>query len=305
MKRNQSLRICVVIPSFSPYCQIIPTLNSLLRAFSILENQEFTLLLSDSSPNVETVSCVTSWARNNGVDLLVERSDERRIVKAALNAAFNRREVNNFDVFIVTNDDVIFDIHAISILLQAFADEDVRAAVGVATLDDIFYSTKENRSLRWASAWQLKYMKNLADLKPKNSVRAEGSLWAARSEFVNVFRYTEKSGSIADDMELASFLISTEITTINASLAKVYKIPVKGFKEFANQTRRSQIGEKDALKNPDESRYILVHAVLRTILSNPFESFFYIAYRFLMLISLDKKYGVPGRDWNRSNSSFR
>lgn len=278
-----------------------PTLDSLTTSIREFTDLEWTFILVDSSPTLGPVEEVQKWASEINCTLVVEHLDLRAIMKVALNVAFQKPETLSSDIVIVTNDDVLFRHDTITNLVNHLINnEEISIAVGVATLDENYSKLKGRR----AGAWQLQFNKQLAHNLPNDSIRAEGSIWAARGDFISGFRYPIGSGSISDDVELATFVSTNGLSAANAKNAVVLKVPTKGFKEFSQQTRRFQKARSEAppLKIP---RRLIFLSIIEAFVSNPIGFISYVSYRLGMYLKLDFRLPKSDENWERQQSTSR
>jgi hypothetical protein len=256
--------------------------------------------LSESSPTDYAVVEAKLWADHVQCTLVVNHSPTQRILKEALNAAFAMPEVSDADIVIITNDDVVLDISSVGYLIDALqANPNAVFAVG-STLPDPSFRSGGRR----AGSWQLYVVNRLAKLLPITCARSEGALWATRGSFAKTFRWPIGSGSIADDVEIARYVVNHGLMALNVASATVYKIPPKGFKEFKGQTRRSQDSKVPELSN-QVPRILKLRAVLRVFLAHPLSGFTYIVYRLRIATPSQKHEDPTSETWSRQASTLR
>ena len=289
-----------VIPSYLQGASIIPTLESLNNAVSNWSSSGYTLVLSDSSTTEDVVSQAQTWAQNVNCTLIVDRSETRRPVMDALNAAFAKPEVGSADIVIVTNDDVLLDPESVTIIVEELQQKpNVVIAVGCTRVDPHFA-----KGARRASAWQMKMVGEIAKRLPSNAVRAEGSLWATTGAFAHSFRFPAERESIADDVELADYVIRNGLRALNLHQAVVYKIPASGVSEFSRQTRRYQNAAKNS-KSSKISRWMLIKVASQLWLRDPKGAFSYFGYRSALLLNSRYRKNSTEPNWERAQSTWR
>ncbi|MDA8265379.1 MAG: glycosyltransferase family A protein [Actinomycetota bacterium] len=222
--------IAIVLPAYGEGRGITPTLESLWHGMKALGISGAPVFLSDSSPDSATVDAATTWANTSGASLVIDHSDVRRSLKAALNVAL---AWCRSDLMLVTVADVIVPTDSLASLLGTLlADPRPAIAVGVAKPDPTA------RGLCYkAGAFQLRTVAREVDLRPPE-MRAEGALWGAWRSFYEELRFPEGVGSIADDVELAKAVAARGVRAVTSKGALVYKIPAGTLRDFCLQTRR-------------------------------------------------------------------
>ncbi len=294
-----NLSVTFVVSSYLPN-SLRPTLDSIEKSMRAWGASPYVVALSESSPTDYAVVEATQWAKDVQCTLVVNYSQTQRILKEALNAAFAVPEVSEADIVIITNDDVILDVSSVGYLIDALqANPTAVYAVGSNLPDPSFTSAG-----RRAGSWQLYVVNQLAKLLPATCVRSEGALWATRGDFAKTFRWPIGSGSIADDVEIARYVVRQGLLGLNVASATVYKIPPKGFKEFKGQTRRSQDSKVPELSN-QVPRILKLRAVLRVFLAHPLSGFSYVVYRLRIATPSPKHEDPTSETWSRQASTLR
>ena len=276
--------LAVVIPSYASGASILPTLNSLHKSVRAWSDESYTLVLSDSSPDHDICVQVRGWSAQVGCTLVIDHSDQRRIIKEALNVAFSKKEVATADIVIVTNDDVVVDVNCISEIVRALSENaDAVIAVG-CVLPDPLHATGR----RSAGAWQMELVTRIARYQGPNVFRSEGALWGTRGQFAGNYRHPIGSGNIADDVELRDFVKQSNLGALNVHQAVVYKIPASGFSEFALQTHRSQFSLKTSNKVA-VARATKLRAIAQGIIGSPRGASKYFAHQLCLLAGAGKR----------------
>ena len=292
--------LVVVIPTFAPGASILPTLTSLEASVGAWFNQTFTLVLSDSSPVDDITNEARSWAETANCVLVVDHSYSRRYVQEALNVAFSKKEVSGADLVLVTNDDVVFDVSCVSILMRTLCEEVSATMVVGCALPDPRYLSGGRR----AGAWQMKAAERIIRRWPATTARAEGSIWATRGTFAGSYRYPLGSGSISDDIELQNHVLRNGLICLSVAQAVVYKIPPRGFAEFSIQSRRnfaSSIAGEMVLP----SKWVKLKVGFICMLGDPLGAIHYLSYRTFMLLGAGKGSAPSGERWERASSTWR
>jgi hypothetical protein len=151
-------------------------------------------------------------------------------------------EAASADILIRMSADVTIDAHGLFHLLDSLtAPPRPQAAIGLAFPDPRVRGPRYR-----ASAWQLRCAARLATLRPRDAMRAEGSLYGMWRPLYTTFRHRTGAGSIHDDVELARYLVDHGIPTRTPVEALVYKIPAGTLKDFFMQTHRWFAAAEDA-----------------------------------------------------------
>lgn len=248
---------------------IADTLSSLWIGMVELGLQKCRILLSDSSSDLTTVKMAEQWANKVGAALTVDHSDSRRSLKSALNTILNACES---ELLVVAVGDVTIPAKSLERLVRILASPERPDVVIGATAPD---PTVQGLRYR-AGAWQLRVVGRLASLRTSDEVRAEGAFWGTRREFYQQFRYTERSGSISDDVQLQQAVLEGNHRGINAPEAIVYKVPPASMRDFALQARRYYfaIGSEGVDRSWSDLR-----ALLEETAHDPLGSVLYAVYR--------------------------
>ena len=229
--RLRGISVEIGIPSYNEGRSIVPTLKSLAASASECGIQPVRMILSDSSDSEETVVAAREWAAATGIELLVDRSSQRRSLKEALNVIF---QIATADILIEVNADVIVPAQSLSEMLYALTENPRPAlAVGLAAPDP---SSRAWR--RRASAWQMKVTGRLASWADDDAPRAEGAFWGAWRDLYSTYRYEPNTGSIADDIELVRHVVHNDLRIRNVPRALAFKVPAGTLADFHLQTQR-------------------------------------------------------------------
>jgi hypothetical protein len=224
--------ICIGIPSYNEGASIVPTLDSIereARACGLVRPQ---LILSDSSRRTETVDAVTAWAATRDLELVVDRSEERRIGKIARNVLFEHAQA---EIFVGVDADVVLPPGTLAHLVDdLLAVPGTMAVVGIAAPDPAFRCRG-----RRASWWQLAAAARASRWAPPEEMRAQTALWACRRAFYERFRFVPTSGK-TDDTELLR-RVQAERIPVRGSTATVLKVPPAGLADFFLQTERGWV----------------------------------------------------------------
>ncbi len=266
---REHVTITIVVPAYNEGAGITATLDSLSDGMEALGILETPIFLSDSSSDLATVRAAQEWADRTGASLVVEHSDQRRSLKAALNVALASCAS---DLVVVIVADVIVPVRSLAALLAALlAAPRPDVVVGVAWPDPTA------KGLRYAAGrFQLRAVAAEVCRRPP-AMRAEGALWGARREFYEGHRYLEGAGSVADDVELAKAVAARGARGTTAQDALVRKIPPGTLRDFCLQTRRSFYATSTA---PGSSRdWYAYRAFARTALADPVGAVLYASYR--------------------------
>ena len=261
--------IAVAIPSCGEGIGILPLLESLWDGMNVLGLEKAPIFLSDSSDDLTTVQAARSWSKTSGAKLVIDHSDVRRSLKAALNVAIRWATTS---VIVFVNADVVIPEFSLAALLVALLETpDTEVAVGVALPDP------RSRSFRrHAASFQLRAAARVMDLSPPG-IRSEGAFWGARRSFYKNYLFPEGSGSVADDVELVKAVTAGNHRGTTAPRAIVYKIPSGTVGDFCLQTRRSLASGKDIRKTGDWRRRLT--AFLQESIHDPVGATLYSLYR--------------------------
>ena len=295
-----AVNLVVLIPSYDVDGSLVPTLQSVHEAVNGYPWKSLTIVVSDSSTRNSVLSEARNWAERLRCRLVIDHVDNRRIKKAALNSAFELTEIQNADLVVICDDDVRLErfcvIELVSALLQ---NPEAVVAIGVARADPLLKSSK-----RGAGAWDLDVNAAIASRLPRTFIRTEGAILAMRGSFASTFRYPIGSGSICEDQALADFIFDRGLCALNVFEAVAFKVPPLGFKEFANQSRRT----REALKTPTTPRAGLpnrARSAIASTLKSPVGAFWYFAYFVGLVLGLGKPDGKIDEFWSRSKSAGR
>jgi hypothetical protein len=229
---SSDLSIEFAIPSYNSGRGILPTLRSLTTATAALGLGPPALVLSDYSESTETVDAAAQWAAETGAALRVDRSERRRGLKEASNAAF---DLARADVLITVDDDIVVTASALRELIAALTNEPrPQIAVGSAVPDPAY------RTLRYrASAWQMRVTHRTAMMLPLDEYRGHGAFCGMSRAFYASFRYPVGSGSPSNDVEMARHLQRRSVSVRNAWQAATLKVPAGSLHDFYTQTYRA------------------------------------------------------------------
>lgn len=266
---REHVTITIVVPAYNEGAGITATLDSLSDGMGALGILETPLFLSDSSSDLATARAAQEWADRTGASFVVEHSDQRHSLKAALNVALASCAS---DLVVVTVADVIVPVRSLAALLAALlAAPRPDVVVGVACPDPTA------TGLRYAAGrFQLRAVAAEIRFRPA-AMRAEGALWGAWRQFYEGHRYLEGAGSVADDVELAKAVAARGARGTTAQDALVHKIPPGTLRDFCLQTRRSFYAISTA---PGSSRdWCAYRAFIRTALADPVGPVLYVGYR--------------------------
>jgi cellulose synthase/poly-beta-1,6-N-acetylglucosamine synthase-like glycosyltransferase len=292
--------LVVVIPVYSLGASIRPTLNSIETSVRAWTRDSYSVFLSDSSVTDQSVQEATIWAEEVQCSLVVDHSDDRRIKKIALNKAFASSVVANADVVIVCDDDIIVERESISALIKALKEHpEAIAAVGVTRADP-----KYSRGLRAGGAWDLDVNSRIARRLPTVFVRSEGALWAATGSFCSSYQFPTDDGSVVEDQVLANYIVAHDLVSLNVPDAVAYKIPPRGFKDFANQSRRTRSALQSAI-TPRTPNSVRVRSVIAPTLRNPFGAILYGVFWSVLLFDSWRAVEKTNQYWTRSPSTAR
>ncbi|MHB1613709.1 MAG: glycosyltransferase family 2 protein [Actinomycetes bacterium] len=175
--------ITIAIPAYNEGSGIVATLESLWAGMRALGITKSPIFLSDSSSDLGTVEAAESWAQQAGCKLVVDHSDNRRSLKAALNVILR---FSRSDILIVTVADVVVPEESLTVLLATLLTSpypDVVVGVGKA-----HPLTKGLR--RRAGAFQIRAVERVVELSPP-AMRAEGAFWGAWRRFYGTYRFPE------------------------------------------------------------------------------------------------------------------
>jgi len=288
--------MAIAIPSCGEGIGILPLLESLWDGMKALGLEDAPVFLSDSSDDLTTVQAARSWSKTSGARLVVDHSDVRRSLKAALNVAIKWATTS---VVVFTNADVVIPASSLAALLVTLLETpENEVAVGVALPDPQSHSF-----CRRAASFQLRAAARVMALSPPG-MRSEGAFWAARRSFYKDFLFPEGSGSIADDVELAKAVNSGHHHGTTSPRAIVYKLPAGSMRDFCLQTRRSLISASE-IQKPGDSRRRLT-AFLEESVRDPTGAVLYSLYRiYCKLRSSRFDAGSNSETWEPSESTKR
>src|SRR5215211_5668140 len=122
MERFQQLSISIGIPSYNEGSGVVHTLQSVYESVSSLDLVGSTLILSDSSETTATVDAARSWARGKEVELVIDRSERRRVLKEARNVLMARA---SSDVLVQVDADVILPPASLFNLLRCLTERPI------------------------------------------------------------------------------------------------------------------------------------------------------------------------------------
>jgi len=261
--------ITIAIPAYGEGDGILPTLDSLWAAMSVLDLSDVPVFLSDSSMESATVDAATSWAQSVGAVLVVDHSDMRRSLKQALNVVIEQCYT---DLLLVLVSDIIVPEQSLGALLIALiGPPQPRVAVGVACPDPAV------EGLRYrAGAFQLRAVRRQVSLSPPD-MRAEGAFWGAWRSFYGDFRFPEGKGSVADDVELAKAVAAQGVDGVTVKEALVYKVPPGSLRDFCLQTRRSYFAV--SAKERRSRDLVAWRAFAEELARDPIGAALYVSYR--------------------------
>ncbi len=290
----------VVVPIYSLDASILPTLRSIESSVRAWSRDPYTVFLSDSSPSERQVQEATSWAQEVQCNLVVDRSSERRIKKIALNVAFASPEVARAQYVLVCDDDVIVESGSVGALITALNGcSDAITAVGVTRADPHYSS-----GLRAADAWALEVNSRIARHLPTHFVRSEGALWAASGTFCSSYRFPIGDGNPSEDQVLANYIVAHNLVSLNVPDAVAYKVPPRGFKDFANQSRRTKSALETAI-TPSPRIGVRVRSTIVPSLRNPLGAFLYGLYWSVLRFDSWRDLEGTSEYWDRSLSTAR
>jgi glycosyltransferase involved in cell wall biosynthesis len=228
------------IPSFGEGESILVTLDSLDRAAAACGIHGYELILSDSSPTTETVEVARRWAAGRVVQLVVDRSEARRISKVARNVIHERARAA---IMIQLAADVRIEPAGLQALLSDLVREPrPEVAIGIAAPEPAARGLD-----RRASAWQLRAAARASAWQPPDRPRAQTALWGAWRSFYSTYRFALGTGTGGDDVELQHHLVACGVATRSSRRAIAYKMPARGLLDFHLQTAR---GHASANRQP-------------------------------------------------------
>lgn len=272
---------------------MVHTLQSVYESLLSLNLAGSTLILSDSSETTATVDAARSWARGKEVELLIDRSQRRRVLKEARNVLMDRA---SSDVLVQVDADVILPPTSLFSLLRCLTEPPVPCvAVGVASADPRFRSLRHR-----AAAWQLKATQRYASWLPDDAVRAEGACWGAWRSFYAEYRFPVGSDALGDDITLARHLSAHGLPVRSCAKAVVYKIPAGTIRDFMLQTHRFYASRGKARRGLPEYRAGAIEAV-----KDPLGAALYLYARIWSARTQRRRPNRWGEEWEPSGSTKR
>lgn len=266
---DKNITITFGVSAYNEGNGIVSTLSSLWDGIQELGLNTSPIILSDSSSTPTTVQVAKEWARTTGAYLIVDHSDERRSLKAALNVILKSC---HSDFLVVSVGDVVIPASSLAELVDSLLSSiEPDVVVGVTKPDPSI------QGLRYkAGAWQLRVVARLAELVPCDEMRAEGAFWGARFKFFKGFRYGEGIGSLSDDVQLRQAVVAGNYKAANVPSAFVYKIPPGTIHDFCLQTRRSYFARGEQAYKRTKRDYL---ALSKEVVGDPVGFLFYTTYR--------------------------
>ena len=253
-QRLDSTSISFGIPSYNEGRGIRHTLDALGTAIDRLRIPGPKVILSDSSTTVETVQAAEEWARSSSIDLLIDRSVQRRTSKEARNVIMARA---TSDVLVQMDADVVVPVGSLYHMLSCLCEQPRSAVVIGSTTPDPHY-----RAMRYrASAWQLKAVRRYASWLPADAIRAEAAFWGAWRSFYSEFRFAPGEGAPVDDVDLAKHLHDNNIPTSNCWRATADKVPAGTLQDFYLQTQRGYAASGSHQRTLHELSTALIEAM--------------------------------------------
>lgn len=290
-------QICVAVPSYGDGNGVVPTLQCVHEALAALDLPRCAIFLSDSGPDATTVVAARAWADASGARLVIDRSEERRSKKQALNVAFDSVEGRAARVVVHVDADVTFSPASFAALVGCLLDGDRDAAIGLKLPDP-----SARRLSQRAGAWQLGVVARFAYGQPDDYLRAEGSFVALSRAFLEDFRYPIGEVAAIDDVALVSILRSQGRRAGNAWAAVDYAIPPGSVHDFGFQTYR----HLDVTEDNGRSAGQLTAAV-RAGLTDPVGAAAYVTFRVLARLRRDSivLHDKKTETWARAESTLR
>lgn len=293
---GDGLSVTVVVPAYGEGDGIVATLRSLREGMCLVGLDSAPMFLSDSSPDMTTADAAHQWAATVGCKLMLDHSDERRSLKAALNVALEHMST---DVIVVTVADVIVPPESFANLLATVTEpHGPDVVVGLAIADPSVTDLRYR-----AGSFQLSAVARRVR-SGGTGMRAEGAFWAARRSFYEHWRFPIGHGSIADDVELARTIRDGGFSGMTATNAVVYKVPPGSMKDFCLQTRRCYHATRDdrpAVRGLGEWRAFGAEAV-----RDPVGAVLYCAYRSYAVMSARRwEAATHSETWETSLSTKR
>lgn len=275
---------------------IVATLASLWAGMQKLGLYSSPIILSDSSSTYLTVQTAQEWADTSGANLIINYSDKRRSLKAALNVIL---EECHTDLLIVSVGDVVIpELSLLSLIEALLSSSAPDVAIGISWPDPSVSGWRYR-----AGCWQLRAVARLAVLSSAEEIRAEGAFWGARRQFFEGFRYKERSGSISDDVQLQRAVRIGGYKGANVSSALAYKIPPGTIRDFCLQTRRSYFAVSDQPYKRTKLDYL---ALYQEASNDPLGALLYISYRFYAFLYMQKfESGTNTETWEISITTKR
>ncbi|MGH9891027.1 MAG: glycosyltransferase [bacterium] len=241
------------VPAYNEGKGVVETLASIHHAAQEIGVPNYAIILSDSSVTRETVEAAGTWATLTGVRIRIDRSEQRRSPKEALNNIFDLAEA---DALVLVDADVLIPSSSLAHLLFDLIDPpppDI--AVGSAGPDPAF------RALRYrASIWQMNVTRRVAARRPRKAIRSEGAFWGTRKAFYRAYRFPIGTGSIADDVELARHARREGLHVRNSWRAEARKKPAGSLEDFYIQTYRSYAASGGLDRRPRDLRDVFLEA---------------------------------------------
>lgn len=205
----------------------------------------FWTVLDDFSTDA-TVAAARDWASGRSSPPLSVVVSPTRVGKAGALESFHRglvadSHISGDGIVVVADADASVDPVTLGALLEPFIEDPATSVVwGADRADDTSIG-------RWASAFQMDLVTELARRRGSSTPRAYGRLFAYRLRALSKFAWTPDR---VDDISLARFVTKHGLISKTAWGATVAATPARGYRDFYLQTYRGYWARFNELSRP-------------------------------------------------------